>query len=191
MEIESELACPVCLENIGKINCCVTACNHTFHTSCLMQCNGLCPLCRTTVIKDTKDKVEVEEKEVDEIDDGEEAMEELSVDWYIQSRPHNIRQHNIIADAFDAIDRDIRALEANRRTRDVQRLVEEARVQNRMRQIEKDREIERQHLKALKIKDLEQLEIGRRGRRNHSWRERLWSPQSQSLVEKQDYCTIS
>lgn len=47
MELESELACPVCLENIGKINCCVTACNHTFHTSCLLQCNGLCPLCRT------------------------------------------------------------------------------------------------------------------------------------------------
>lgn len=53
MELESELVCPVCLDKIGKINCSVTECNHTFHTSCLLQCNGLCPLCRADMVKDT------------------------------------------------------------------------------------------------------------------------------------------
>lgn len=46
-----ESMCAVCLESIGKINYCVTECNHTFHTSCLLQCKGLCPLCRAVMVK--------------------------------------------------------------------------------------------------------------------------------------------
>lgn len=42
--------CCICLEelNLEKyINVATTSCNHTFHTSCLLQCkNNKCPMCR-------------------------------------------------------------------------------------------------------------------------------------------------
>lgn len=61
MELESDTVCAVCLEAIGKINCCVTA------------CNGLCPLCRTTVHTNVKKQCGFGFV-VGSIDDGDEAM---------------------------------------------------------------------------------------------------------------------
>ena len=49
-------SCAICLDIIsGTKDCCVTACNHKFHTNCLSQIkNGCCPLCRASiVIEDT------------------------------------------------------------------------------------------------------------------------------------------
>lgn len=45
--------CPVCMDVIGKTNCCTTSCGHAFHTSCLMAWNKPCPVCRTNVIDPT------------------------------------------------------------------------------------------------------------------------------------------
>ena len=43
--------CPICLTKINNIDICVTTCNHTFHTSCLMRSNNnnTCPLCRSCI----------------------------------------------------------------------------------------------------------------------------------------------
>jgi hypothetical protein len=42
--------CSICLTQINNIDICVTACNHTFHTSCLMRSNNnACPLCRSCI----------------------------------------------------------------------------------------------------------------------------------------------
>lgn len=52
--------CPICYEPMVEVlNVCVTACNHTFHTSCLMRSGNVCPMCRTSVCasKTTPDKM--------------------------------------------------------------------------------------------------------------------------------------
>ena len=42
--------CPICLTKINNIDICVTTCNHTFHTSCLMRYkNNACPLCKSCI----------------------------------------------------------------------------------------------------------------------------------------------
>lgn len=46
--------CPICYNQIGNVNMCITACNHIFHTDCLMLCGNSCPMCRTSVIDGSK-----------------------------------------------------------------------------------------------------------------------------------------
>lgn len=166
MELKSDTVCPVCLEAIGKINCCVTACNHTFHTSCLMQCNGLCPLCRTTVIQ--------KEKEEDKFfiyDDGEEDIQDLY-----------LNHHTLFIGRSEEINREDNIIEEIERvTNRAQERHDE--ISDRIRANELAA-----HCKSLKIKDLEQrdrVNWRQSSRRNNGWREMLWSP------EKPDYCTIS
>jgi hypothetical protein len=58
------IECPICMEKIGNNNCCKTTCGHSFHTSCLVQCSGKCPLCRedltkTTITKPNKKVVDI------------------------------------------------------------------------------------------------------------------------------------
>lgn len=50
--------CPICFENIGSINNCITPCGHTFCLICMLKCikkNNSCPCCRAIIIEDTPD----------------------------------------------------------------------------------------------------------------------------------------
>jgi hypothetical protein len=43
--------CCICFESICATNdMCITKCGHQFHTSCILKCNGTCPLCRTKLL---------------------------------------------------------------------------------------------------------------------------------------------
>jgi hypothetical protein len=43
--------CCICFESICATNdMCITKCGHHFHTSCILKCNGTCPLCRTKLL---------------------------------------------------------------------------------------------------------------------------------------------
>ncbi len=43
--------CCICFESICATNdTCITKCGHQFHTSCILKCNGICPLCRTKLL---------------------------------------------------------------------------------------------------------------------------------------------
>lgn len=47
---ETQEECPICQEMLHNNNdISITKCNHKFHTSCLIQCNRVCPLCRTNM----------------------------------------------------------------------------------------------------------------------------------------------
>ena len=64
-------ACPICLDNIGETNSCVTSCNHSFCLSCLsisLQNNVSCPLCRSEIVPESKKITELKE-EIDEIEE--------------------------------------------------------------------------------------------------------------------------
>eukprot|EP01125_Pyxidicula_operculata_P002337 TRINITY_DN12224_c0_g1_i1.p1 TRINITY_DN12224_c0_g1~~TRINITY_DN12224_c0_g1_i1.p1 ORF type:complete len:329 (+),score=30.65 TRINITY_DN12224_c0_g1_i1:102-989(+) len=49
--------CPICLEPIKFLECCVTECNHTYHNMCLRKLEAHfeeypeCPMCRTQITK--------------------------------------------------------------------------------------------------------------------------------------------
>lgn len=61
----NELNCCICLEELNlekNINVATTSCNHSFHTSCLLQCrDDKCPICRTQMfeIQMTTSQIEV------------------------------------------------------------------------------------------------------------------------------------
>jgi hypothetical protein len=47
--------CPVCLDDIGKKNICVTECGHTFCLKCILRAaqeNTACPMCRNVLVDD-------------------------------------------------------------------------------------------------------------------------------------------
>ena len=58
--------CPICMEPIQNVNCCITKCNHAFCTSCLLKSSlrsGLCPMCRTKISENTTITMFVDNKE--------------------------------------------------------------------------------------------------------------------------------
>ena len=80
--------CPICMDNIDvTINCLVTDCGHSFHTSCLMKnvsYNGFdCPYCRTKLVS----KASIILEEDLEEDFGENIYNELDypVEEHIES----------------------------------------------------------------------------------------------------------
>jgi hypothetical protein len=55
-EEEKEPKCCICIEPLCRTNdMCITKCGHVFHTSCIVKCNGTCPLCRTNLSLTTKE----------------------------------------------------------------------------------------------------------------------------------------
>ena len=70
---ENNFECPVCFENIGNKNSCVTSCGHKFCLNCLLQSyNSLnnCPLCRETLnVNEKPDEEDEDEDDYDEEDD--------------------------------------------------------------------------------------------------------------------------
>jgi hypothetical protein len=66
------IECPVCFENIGDKNSCVTTCGHKFCLNCLLQSyNSLnnCPLCRETLNANEKPEDEDDDDYDDDYDD--------------------------------------------------------------------------------------------------------------------------
>jgi hypothetical protein len=46
--IQTDEMCSICLDPVNnRLNCCVTKCGHSFHTSCLLRTKGTCPNCRS------------------------------------------------------------------------------------------------------------------------------------------------
>lgn len=65
------IECPICYDEITKVNCVTTECCHTFHASCLfknMSNNVDCPLCRKELVE-TKDDNEDSDEDSEEYDD--------------------------------------------------------------------------------------------------------------------------
>jgi len=64
MEHEKEIdSCPICLDEIGEKNNCVTECGHKFCLKCLsiaLQGNNTCPMCRDELVSKSEDAVENE-----------------------------------------------------------------------------------------------------------------------------------
>ena len=50
---DNDIDCPVCLDKITNDNYCKIPCGHTFHSTCIIRCNNKCPMCRTTICKET------------------------------------------------------------------------------------------------------------------------------------------
>ena len=85
--------CPICMEVVhSEINCVITACKHTFHTSCLLTNivhNGFgCPYCRSEmvdpeILKEDDERDRLNEAFYDE--DGDDEDEESSYD---EEDPH-------------------------------------------------------------------------------------------------------
>jgi hypothetical protein len=68
--------CPICMESIGRVNCCTTECGHAFHSSCLFKnfSNSVdCPLCRKElIIYPEEDSEEDSQDEQDQDEDEDE-----------------------------------------------------------------------------------------------------------------------
>ena len=64
MEHEKEIdSCPICLDEIGEKNNCVTECGHKFCLKCLsiaLQGNNTCPMCRAELVSRSEDAIENE-----------------------------------------------------------------------------------------------------------------------------------
>tara|TARA_B110000259_G_C13942758_1_gene373475 strand:+ start:507 stop:971 length:465 start_codon:yes stop_codon:yes gene_type:complete len=64
MEHEKEIdTCPICLDEIGEKNNCVTECGHKFCLKCLsiaLQGNNTCPMCRDELVSKSEDAIENE-----------------------------------------------------------------------------------------------------------------------------------
>ena len=61
IHIESDAECAICLEPLKAKNLAVTPCGHSFCFSCIaenLSRSKKCPLCRTGLAKDTKEKIE-------------------------------------------------------------------------------------------------------------------------------------
>ena len=58
--------CPICMEEIGTTNRCVTKCGHSFCLSCLsrsLRGNNTCPMCREELLKANGDIKEIQRLE--------------------------------------------------------------------------------------------------------------------------------
>jgi len=64
MEPEKEIdSCPICLEEIGEKNNCITECGHKFCLKCLsisLQGKNTCPMCRAELVGKSDDAAEIE-----------------------------------------------------------------------------------------------------------------------------------
>lgn len=61
-----DVECAICIDSIGKTNCCVLECGHVFHMNCMVKAlakkNG-CPMCRACVVKSNNAEVVLTELE--------------------------------------------------------------------------------------------------------------------------------
>lgn len=90
--------CPICMETVhSDINCVITACKHTFHTSCLLTNivhNGFgCPYCRSEmvdpeILKEDDERDRLNEAFYDEDGDDEDGDDEDEESSYDEEDPH-------------------------------------------------------------------------------------------------------
>lgn len=51
--------CAICLETLKRgRDYCSTTCGHKYHTSCLLRCNGRCPLCRNELVPEEHNEID-------------------------------------------------------------------------------------------------------------------------------------
>lgn len=81
-ETETQKECPICMEVVfPQINCLVTECGHTFHTSCLL--NNIihnkfgCPYCRRELLDDTE-RIEIRRIEIPHYIDDTREREQVN-----------------------------------------------------------------------------------------------------------------
>ena len=78
-EDEDDVLCAICMDLIGSVNCCTTACNHQFHLTCIFQsrrANNSCPICREQFETDLPMIPNQDEEE------EEDENEDSSQGWY-------------------------------------------------------------------------------------------------------------
>ena len=87
--------CPICMEVIGKDNCCTLKCKHNFHLECIFelyrqnsQFNNKCPLCRNEFTKNKTTRQTTQET-AQEILERVERIDRLR---QINGQPRRIRR---------------------------------------------------------------------------------------------------
>jgi hypothetical protein len=82
MNTNTNEECPICMESIGRVNCCTTECGHSYHSSCLFKnfSNSVdCPLCRKELIiypEDEEDSSESSDEDDQSLDQEEQEEQE-------------------------------------------------------------------------------------------------------------------
>ena len=82
--------CPICFDDIKKINVCTTPCGHTFCFKCLtkaMNNNTECPMCRGTLVDD--------EDIVSSDDDDDDDDDEYETEDEMEEEEVNVKMSNI------------------------------------------------------------------------------------------------
>ena len=96
------MSCPVCFENIGVTNNCITPCGHTFCLICMLKCirkNNTCPCCRTIIIEE-----EIQEEIQEEEDEDVFFNEDDSDDSTVYETDITPEDYNTELESYDSSD---------------------------------------------------------------------------------------
>jgi hypothetical protein len=100
----SEKQCPVCLDNIGEKNSCVTECGHTFCLKCILRAaqeNTACPMCRNVLVDEPENTHSPEDIEAVYEHGRDEGYEEGRLDEALAlQEEHAIEKQKAFDDGF-------------------------------------------------------------------------------------------
>lgn len=97
------LTCSVCLTQIEHVNCSTLPCSHQFHTTCILQCKNVCPLCRKPILStnDTNTNHNVTTF-VDDYDVFDSQFDSQTVNYPLEGTEVNGQQQQLYVDPLTA-----------------------------------------------------------------------------------------